>query len=197
MESNHQNEELPPMKEIYLFTKLSEAQRKIYKELLQQIELYQIQDQQFYLNAVMQLRKVCNHPALFNDVNDKSAPEFGANLINSSGKMVVLDNLLKKLFEEKHQVVIFSQMTKILDILQDYCLFKKYNYSRIDGSMTKNIRTEQINEFTKPGSEKFVCLVSTRAGGLGIDLSNADTVILYDSDWNPIMDESAIKMNDN
>jgi len=195
MESNHQNHELPPKKEVYLFSNFSETQRKIYQELLSKIELYQTPDQQFYLNALMQLRKVCNHSTFFNDLGgDKNAPEFGVNLINSSGKMIILDKLFEKLSKEKHQVVVFSQMTKVLDILQDYCLFKKYNYSRIDGSMTKNVRTEQINEFTKPGSDKFVCLVSTRAGGLGIDFSNADTVILYDIDWNPTTDEQAIKM---
>lgn len=73
----------------------------------------------------------------------------------------------------------------MLDILEDYCTFRKFNFLRIDGNTTMEERDRQINEFTKPNSEYFIFLLSTRAGGLGINLASADTVILYDSDWNP------------
>lgn len=85
----------------------------------------------------------------------------------------------------KHQVLIFSQMTRVLDILEDYMNLRRYKYNRIDGNTSMEDRDEQISSFVKEGSEVFVFLLSTRAGGLGINLMTADTVILYDSDWNP------------
>lgn len=106
--------------------------------------------------------------------------------------MIILDKLLFKLKPEKHQVLIFSQMTKMLDILEDYCITKQYSYCRIDGDTDIDERDRQIGEFTEENSSKFIFLLSTRAGGLGINLMTADTVILYDSDWNPQMDLQAI-----
>lgn len=76
----------------------------------------------------------------------------------------------------------------LLDILEDYCNFRGYEYCRIDGSTDMEVRDKGINDFTAPGSKKFIYLLSTRAGGLGLNLMTADTVILYDSDWNPQMD---------
>jgi SWI/SNF-related matrix-associated actin-dependent regulator of chromatin subfamily A member 5 len=106
--------------------------------------------------------------------------------------MVVLDQLLKKLLDEKHQVLIFSQMTMVMDILEDYCNYRRFKYCRIDGSTDMDSRDRQINEFMTEGTDKFVFLLSTRAGGLGINLTAADTVIIYDSDWNPQMDLQAM-----
>jgi SWI/SNF-related matrix-associated actin-dependent regulator of chromatin subfamily A member 5 len=103
----------------------------------------------------------------------------------------VLDKLLKKLIGG-HRVLIFSQMTSVLNILEDYCLFRKFNYCRIDGDTQIEERDRQIEEFNKPGSPFFVFLLSTRAGGLGINLATADTVVLYDSDWNPQVDLQAM-----
>jgi SWI/SNF-related matrix-associated actin-dependent regulator of chromatin subfamily A member 5 len=97
--------------------------------------------------------------------------------------MVILDKLLRKLKENGSRVLIFSQMTRLLDILEDYMAYKGYDYCRIDGSTNGEDRDIQIEEFNKEGSSKFVFLLSTRAGGLGINLATADTVILYDSDW--------------
>jgi SWI/SNF-related matrix-associated actin-dependent regulator of chromatin subfamily A member 5 len=107
--------------------------------------------------------------------------------------MIVLDKLLKKLSrEDKHQVLIFSQMTMVLDILEDYCNYREFKYCRIDGSTDMTSRDEQIEDFMNPNTEKFIFLLSTRAGGLGINLTSADTVIIYDSDWNPQMDLQAM-----
>lgn len=103
--------------------------------------------------------------------------------------------------EKGSRVLIFSQMSRVLDILEDYCLFRQYStlfrdffpvllkfflsveYCRIDGGTAHEDRIAAIDEYNKPGSEKFIFLLTTRAGGLGINLTSADVVILYDSDW--------------
>lgn len=143
------------------------------------------------MNVLMQLRKGCNHPYLFDNVEDESLPIHGEHLIENSGKMVVLDKLLRKLYGE-HRVLIFSQMTSMLNILEDYCNYRQFHYCRIDGETSIEDRDRQIEEFNAPGSRFFVFLLSTRAGGLGINLASADTVILYDSDWNPQVDLQAM-----
>jgi SWI/SNF-related matrix-associated actin-dependent regulator of chromatin subfamily A member 5 len=137
------------------------------------------------------LRKACNHPYLFEGVEDENLPIYGDHLVENSGKLVVLDKLLKKLYSN-HRVLIFSQMTSMLNILEDYCLFMKFKYCRIDGDTNIDDRDRQIEEFNAPGSPFFIFLLSTRAGGLGINLATADTVVLYDSDWNPQVDLQAM-----
>ena len=89
-------------------------------------------------------------------------------------------------------MLIFSQMTRVLDILEDYCLWKGFEYCRLDGQTPHEERQASINAYNMPGSEKFVFMLSTRAGGLGINLATADIVILYDSDWNPQVDLQAM-----
>uniref|UniRef100_A0A671NWG3 Chromodomain-helicase-DNA-binding protein 5-like n=1 Tax=Sinocyclocheilus anshuiensis TaxID=1608454 RepID=A0A671NWG3_9TELE len=103
----------------------------------------------------------------------------GNLLVKSSGKLTLLQKMLKKLKDEGHRVLIFSQMTKMLDLLEDFLEFEGYKYERIDGGITGGLRQE------------FCFLLSTRAGGLGINLATADTVIIYDSDWNPHNDIQA------
>lgn len=132
----------------------------------------------------MQLRKVCNHPYLFEGVEDPELPTLGDHLIRASGKLIVLDKLLERI-RKGHQVLVFSQFTTVLDILEDYLVYRDYSYCRIDGSTLIEEREKQIEEFTANKSEKFVFLLSTRAGGLGINLMTADTVVIFDSDWNP------------
>lgn len=139
-----------------------------------------------------QLRKVCNHPYLFEGVEEETQPTTDDHLISTSGKMLVLDKLLTKLSNGKHQVLIFSQMTRMLDILEDYCNYRGFKYCRIDGDTDIIERDDQIADFSDPESSKYIFLLSTRAGGLGINLATADTVVLYDSDWNPQMDLQAI-----
>uniref|UniRef100_A0A914YFZ9 Helicase C-terminal domain-containing protein n=1 Tax=Panagrolaimus superbus TaxID=310955 RepID=A0A914YFZ9_9BILA len=99
--------------------------------------------------------------------------------------------MLRSLFNEKHRVLIFSQMTRMLDVMEEFCEFEGYKYERIDGSITGQHRQEAIDRFNAPGAQQFVFLLSTRAGGLGINLATADTVIIYDSDWNPHNDIQA------
>ena len=104
----------------------------------------------------------------------------------------MLDKLLVRLQQEGSRVLIFSQMTRVLDILEDYCLWKGFEYCRLDGQTPHEERQSAINAYNMPGSEKFVFMLSTRAGGLGINLATADIVILYDSDWNPQVDLQAM-----
>ncbi|XP_075072581.1 lymphoid-specific helicase [Mixophyes fleayi] len=143
-------------------------------------------------NIMMLLRKCCNHPYLIEYPLDPLTQEFKIDeeLINTSGKFLLLDRMLPELKERGHKVLMFSQMTMMLDILMDYCYYRKLSFCRLDGSMAYAEREENMHKFnTDP--DVFMFLVSTRAGGLGINLTAADTVIIYDSDWNPQADLQA------
>ncbi|KAI8605478.1 SNF2 family N-terminal domain-containing protein [Dissophora ornata] len=145
------------------------------------------------MNVVMQLRKVCNHPFLFDWPLDPKTnmPVLSEDLLNESGKMLVLNRLLDALFKRGHKVLIFSQFTTMLDIIQDWAeIYKGWVCCRIDGGVPQDERRRQIGEFNK-NPELKLFLLSTRAGGLGINLTSADTVIIFDSDWNPQMDLQA------
>ena len=186
---------LPPKREIKLHTGLSEMQQYWYKLILNRdiTALNQLggPDRSRLLNILMQLRKVCNHPYLFQGA--EPGPPFidGPHIWENSGKMLLLDKLLGKLKKNGDRVLIFSQMTRMLDILEDYVRLKDYDYCRIDGSSKADERDAAMDAFNAPGSSKFCFLLSTRAGGLGINLATANIVILYDSDWNPQMDLQA------
>lgn len=180
---------IPPKKEIHVYLGMTEKQVELYKKILMKKAL---SDQsQAVKNVLMQLRKCCNHPYLFQGIEEPGLPPLGNHLVDISGKMIVLDKLLNKL-KGKHQVLLFSQFTTMLDILEDYFIYKQYKYCRIDGETYIDERERQLEEFTKPDSDCFVFLLSTRAGGLGINLATADTVIIYDSDWNPQVDLQAM-----
>ncbi|KAK7348209.1 hypothetical protein VNO80_22759 [Phaseolus coccineus] len=184
---------LPPKKETILKVGMSQMQKQYYKALLQKdLEVVNSGgERKRLLNIAMQLRKCCNHPYLFQGAEPGPPFTTGDHLITNAGKMVLLDKLLPKLKERDSRVLIFSQMTRLLDILEDYLIFRGYQYCRIDGNTGGEDRDASIENFNKPGSEKFVFLLSTRAGGLGINLATADVVILYDSDWNPQVDLQA------
>jgi ATP-dependent DNA helicase len=140
----------------------------------------------------MQLRLVCNSTHNFyNPWSMDSGLPVDETLVTSSGKMLLLDRLLPSLFKRGHKVLIFSQFKTQLDILEDYARdLRKWNVCRIDGSVAQDDRRQQIKEFnTNPDYKLF--LLSTRAGGQGINLASADTVILFDSDWNPQQDLQA------
>lgn len=143
-------------------------------------------------NILMQLRKCSNHPYLFDGAEPGPPYTTDEHIVYNCGKMVILDKLLPKLKEQDSRVLIFSQMTRMLDILEDYCHWKQFKYCRLDGQTPHEDRQRQINEFNEDNSEKFVFMLSTRAGGLGINLATADVVVLYDSDWNPQMDLQAM-----
>ncbi|XP_072247710.1 lymphoid-specific helicase isoform X2 [Leuresthes tenuis] len=143
-------------------------------------------------NILMLLKRCCNHPYLVQYPLDPATQEFKIDeqLVQSSGKFLILDRLLPALKKRGHKVLIFSQMTSILDILMDYCYLRGFQYSRLDGSMSYADRDENMTKFSKD-PEVFLFLLSTRAGGLGINLTAADTVIIFDSDWNPQADLQA------
>nr|XP_009939885.1 PREDICTED: lymphoid-specific helicase [Opisthocomus hoazin] len=143
-------------------------------------------------NIIMLLRKCCNHPYLIEYPLDPATQQFKVDedLVKNSGKFLLLDRMLPELKKRGHKVLLFSQMTMMLDILMDYCYLRDFRFSRLDGSMSYSEREENMHRFnTDP--EVFLFLVSTRAGGLGINLTAADTVIIYDSDWNPQSDLQA------
>ncbi|KAI4813106.1 hypothetical protein KUCAC02_024454 [Chaenocephalus aceratus] len=143
-------------------------------------------------NILMLLKRCCNHPYLVEYPLDPATQEFKIDeqLVQSSGKFLILDRLLPALKTRGHKVLIFSQMTSILDLLMDYCYLRGYQYSRLDGSMSFSERDENMTKFSKD-PDVFLFLLSTRAGGLGINLTAADTVIIFDSDWNPQADLQA------
>ena len=137
-------------------------------------------------NAVMQLRKVCNHPYLF--LNDYYVDE---DMVRSSGKFELLDRMLPKLKAAGHRVLMFSQMTQVMTILEAFFQMRGLSCLRLDGSTTSDEREKRMFMFNDPDSPYFIFLLSTRAGGLGLNLATADTVVLFDSDWNPMMDAQA------
>uniref|UniRef100_A0ACD5VFE8 Uncharacterized protein n=1 Tax=Avena sativa TaxID=4498 RepID=A0ACD5VFE8_AVESA len=184
---------LPPKKETILKVGMSQMQKQYYRALLQKdLEVINAGgERKRLLNIAMQLRKCCNHPYLFQGAEPGPPYTTGDHLVENAGKMVLLDKLLPKLKDRDSRVLIFSQMTRLLDILEDYLMYRGYQYCRIDGNTGGEDRDASIDAFNKPGSEKFVFLLSTRAGGLGINLATADVVVLYDSDWNPQADLQA------
>lgn len=144
------------------------------------------------LNIVMQLRKCCNHPYLFDGAEPGPPFTTDEHLVYNSGKMIILDKMLKKFKAAGSRVLIFSQMSRLLDILEDYCFLRDFEYCRLDGSTSHEDRIQAIDEYNAPDSDKFIFLLTTRAGGLGINLTSADIVVLFDSDWNPQADLQAM-----
>ena len=153
-------------------------------------------------NPVMQARLACNSPHNFYWPFSSGDPEVDGDLdlqpldeslVTSSGKFLLLDTLLPHLLKLKHKILIFSQFKTTLDILESYCSdLRGWPVCRIDGSISQDERYEQITSFNSPSSDYKVFLLSTRAGGQGINLAAADTVILFDSDWNPQQDLQAM-----
>lgn len=186
---------LKPKVELSVYTGLSAMQKKWYRQILEK-DIDSIngsgESKTQLLNIMMQLRKCCNHPYLFDGAEPGPPFTTDQHLIDNSAKLKVLDQLLTKFKKEGSRVLIFSQMSRVLDILEDYCFFKSYEYCRIDGSTDHEDRIKAIDEYNAPESEKFIFLLTTRAGGLGINLTSADIVVLFDSDWNPQADLQAM-----
>ena len=188
---------LPSKTEIVTYVGMTDGQRELYQAIVKDMAglAKQLREANCrgagggsLLNKLMQLRKCCNHPYLFAD-----SDETDEQIVLMSGKIVVLDKMLKDLFAKNHKVLIFSQFTKMLDILEDYFFVRGWekNVCRIDGSVHFTERQSQIDGFNDENSGKNIFLLSTRAGGVGINLASADTVIIFDSDWNPHMDNQA------
>uniref|UniRef100_A0A674E528 Chromodomain helicase DNA binding protein 2 n=1 Tax=Salmo trutta TaxID=8032 RepID=A0A674E528_SALTR len=146
-----------------------------------------------FLNIVMELKKCTNHGFLIKQPEEEcdTPQEHLQALVRGSGKLVLLDKLLTRLRDRGNRVLIFSQMVRMLDILAEYLALKRYPFQRLDGSIKGEIRKQALDHFNAEGSEDFCFLLSTRAGGLGINLASADTVVIFDSDWNPQNDLQA------
>lgn len=144
-------------------------------------------------NMIMQLRKLCNHPFVFDEVENVLNPRSVSNdmLWRTAGKFELLDRILPKYRATGHRVLMFFQMTAIMDIMEDYLRYRNFKYLRLDGTTKSEDRSDLLRSFNEPDSEYFIFLLSTRAGGLGLNLQTADTVIIYDSDWNPHQDLQA------
>ncbi|KAG2142624.1 SNF2 family N-terminal domain-containing protein [Suillus cothurnatus] len=144
-------------------------------------------------NELMQLRKICQHPFLFESVEDKVNPTglIDDKLVRSAGKLELLSRILPKFFATGHRVLIFFQMTKVMDIMEDFLKMMGWKYLRLDGGTKTEERALHVQQFNAKDSEIKVFILSTRAGGLGLNLQTADTVIIFDSDWNPHADLQA------
>lgn len=148
------------------------------------------------MNTIMQLRKICNHPFMFDHIesafsNNSMFHEPGPDLYRAAGKFELLDRIFPKLKMTGHRVLMFCQMTRLMDIMEDYLKWRDFKHLRLDGTTKSEDRGALLKLFNDPGSDYFIFLLSTRAGGLGLNLQAADTVIIFDSDWNPHMDLQA------
>eukprot|EP00027_Filamoeba_sp_ATCC50430_P005766 CAMPEP_0168547732 /NCGR_PEP_ID=MMETSP0413-20121227/4191_1 /TAXON_ID=136452 /ORGANISM="Filamoeba nolandi, Strain NC-AS-23-1" /LENGTH=886 /DNA_ID=CAMNT_0008578001 /DNA_START=270 /DNA_END=2931 /DNA_ORIENTATION=+ len=186
---------LPAKIERILRVEMTPMQKKYYKWILTRnyasLNKGLKGNQASLLNIVMELKKASNHPYLFDNAEDLSNSSPLEGLIKNSGKLILLDKLLVRLKETGHRVLIFSQMVRMLDILSDYLSGRGFQFQRLDGSMSSDQRQKAMHHFNAPDSTDFCFLLSTRAGGLGINLTTADTVIIFDSDWNPQNDLQA------
>ncbi|XP_058165563.1 chromodomain-helicase-DNA-binding protein 1-like isoform X2 [Dasypus novemcinctus] len=183
--------ELPKKTEVVIYHGMSALQKKYYKAILMK-DLDAFENEMAkkvkLQNILSQLRKCVDHPYLFDGVEPEPF-EIGDHLIEASGKLHLLDKLLAFLYSRGHRVLLFSQMTQMLDILQDYMDYRGYSYERVDGSVRGEERHLAIKNFGQ--QPIFIFLLSTRAGGVGMNLTAADTVIFVDSDFNPQNDLQA------
>merc|ERR1719167_405633 len=151
------------------------------------------------MNTIMQLRKLCNHPFMFQHVEEGYARHIGMggdvvhgpDIFRASGKFELLDRIFPKLKRSGHRILLFCQMTALMTILEDYLNWRGYKYLRLDGTTKSDDRGDMLADFNQKDSDYFIFILSTRAGGLGLNLQTADTVIIFDSDWNPHQDLQA------
>uniref|UniRef100_A0A673LFU3 Chromodomain-helicase-DNA-binding protein 6-like n=1 Tax=Sinocyclocheilus rhinocerous TaxID=307959 RepID=A0A673LFU3_9TELE len=199
---------LAPKEETIIEVELTNIQKKYYRAILEKNFAFLAKGANQHnmpnlINTMMELRKCCNHPYLITGAEEKILESFKKTyssdaidfqlqaMIQAAGKLVLIDKLLPKLLAGGHKVLVFSQMVRCLDILEDYLIQRRYTYERIDGRVRGNLRQAAIDRFSKVDSDRFVFLLCTRAGGLGINLTAADTCIIFDSDWNPQNDLQA------
>uniref|UniRef100_A0A1I7U6U6 Chromodomain-helicase-DNA-binding protein 1 n=1 Tax=Caenorhabditis tropicalis TaxID=1561998 RepID=A0A1I7U6U6_9PELO len=189
---------LPPKTEQILRVDMTAHQKQFYKWILtknyRELSKGVKGSINGFVNLVMELKKCCNHASLtrqYDRIYDDAQGRL-QQLLKSSGKLILLDKLLCRLKDKGHRVLIFSQMVMMLDILQEYLQLRRFPSQRLDGSMRADLRKQALDHYNAPGSTDFAFLLSTRAGGLGINLATADTVIIFDSDWNPQNDLQAM-----
>ncbi|GMH00503.1 hypothetical protein Nepgr_002342 [Nepenthes gracilis] len=196
---------LPPKVSVVLKCRMSALQGAIYdwvkstgtirvdpeEEMLrmQRNPLYQAKTYRTLNNRCMELRKICNHPLLSYPYFSDLSKDF---LVRSCGKLWILDRVLLKLHRTGHRVLLFSTMTKLLDIIEEYLQWKRLVYRRIDGTTSLEDRESAIVDFNSPESDCFIFLLSIRAAGRGLNLQSADTVVIYDPDPNPKNEEQAV-----
>ncbi|EXJ80412.1 hypothetical protein A1O1_08557 [Capronia coronata CBS 617.96] len=191
--------DLPDKQERVVKCRFSALQAKLYMQLMTHNKLAVTDGKggktsmRGLSNMLMQLRKLCNHPYVFEPVEDQMNPGRGTNdsIWRTSGKFELLDRVLPKFRATNHRVLMFFQMTQIMNIMEDFLRLRGIPYLRLDGGTKAEDRSELLRLFNEPGSPYFCFLLSTRAGGLGLNLQTADTVIIYDSDWNPHQDLQA------
>ena len=191
--------DLPDKQEKVIKCRFSALQAKLYKQLVTHNKM-SVSDgkggtkgMRGLSNMLMQLRKLCNHPFVFEEVETQMNPDKLTNdlLWRTAGKFELLDRVLPKFQATGHRVLMFFQMTQIMNIMEDFLRLRGMQYLRLDGGTKSDDRSELLAQFNAPGSPYFCFLLSTRAGGLGLNLQTADTVIIYDSDWNPHQDLQA------
>ncbi|KAI9021184.1 SNF2 family N-terminal domain-containing protein [Hyaloraphidium curvatum] len=193
--------ELPDKVETVVKCKMSALQQRLYDQIRKHGFLPMVSEKdkgpkggvRGLNNTVMHLRKVCNHPYVFGEVeeNVNVASKLNLHIFRASGKFELLDRILPKLFRSGHKVLIFFQMTLVMDLFEDYLRWRKHTWLRLDGSNTADARQDMLTKFNAPDSPYNLFILSTRAGGLGLNLQVADTVIIFDSDWNPHQDLQA------
>jgi len=191
--------DLPDKQERVIKCRFSALQAKLYKQLVTHNKIAVTDGKggktgiRGLSNMLMQLRKLCNHPFVFEQVEDQMNPSRMSNdlLWRTAGKFELLDRVLPKFKATGHRVLMFFQMTQIMNIMEDFLRLRGMEYLRLDGSTKSDDRSELLRLFNAPNSPYFCFLLSTRAGGLGLNLQTADTVIIYDSDWNPHQDLQA------
>ncbi|XP_057780565.1 ATP-dependent helicase BRM isoform X2 [Salvia miltiorrhiza] len=196
---------LPPKVSIVLKCRMSAIQGAIYDWIkstgtlrvdpedehrkVQKNQNYQAKTYKTLNNRCMELRKACNHPLLNYPYFSDFSKDF---LVRSCGKLWVLDRVLMKLQRTGHRVLLFSTMTKLLDIMEEYLQWRRLVFRRIDGMTSLEDRESAIVEFNRPDTDCFIFLLSIRAAGRGLNLQSADTVIIYDPDPNPKNEEQAV-----
>ncbi|WKX89637.1 hypothetical protein Q1695_008914 [Nippostrongylus brasiliensis] len=194
--------ELPSCDQVVLYHNLTDLQKKLYIDIIardyESLLLLTHNESQSLSNLHMQLRKCVSHPYLFRGIEPEPFEE-GEHIIEASGKFQVLDRLLFYLRQRKHRCLIFSQFVIVLDIVQDFLSFRGYDYERIDGSVRAEERYAAINKFQNTGKTRnaadsgpWCFLLTTKSGGVGLNLTGADTVIFLDLDWNPQNDIQAM-----
>lgn len=195
-EKTQVEKELPSKVEHVIKIELSAWQKIVYKQISKNGLLARDPStgkigSRALINAMMQLRKICNHPYLFLEKDNPLYYNSTDIIYKSSGKFELLDRIIPKLIRYNHKILIFSQMTQLMDILDMYLNYRGWIHLRLDGNTKSEDRCEQMRLFNEPDSPFFIFVLSTRAGGLGLNLQAADTVIIFDSDWNPQMDLQA------
>ncbi|KAF8848864.1 hypothetical protein BDZ45DRAFT_810423 [Acephala macrosclerotiorum] len=191
--------DLPDKTEKVIKCKFSSLQARLYKQMVTHNKLVVSDGKggktgaRGLSNMIMQLRKLCNHPFVFDEVENQMNPTSTSNdlLWRTAGKFELLDRVLPKYQATGHRVLMFFQMTAIMDIMEDFLRYRGIQFLRLDGTTKSDDRSDLLREFNAPDSPYFMFLLSTRAGGLGLNLQTADTVIIYDSDWNPHQDLQA------